>query len=51
MAVLPIFGLNWDIIGHSTLTAEGKQAAKNEMNRNGIHLSFDTIFIPVSLVV
>ena len=51
MAVLPIFGLSWDIIGHSTLTAERKQLEKNEMNRNGIQLSFDTIFILVSLVV
>ena len=51
MSVLAIFGLKWDIIAHSTLTTEGKQAATNRMNRTGIQLSFDTAFITVSPVV
>ena len=51
MAVFVFFGLKWDIIANSTLTAEGKQEATNGMNRTGVHLSFDTTFIPVSLMV
>ena len=51
MAIFPIFGLKWGIIAHNTLTAEGKQAAMNGMNRTGSQLSFDITFIPVSLMV
>ena len=51
MSIFPIFGLKWDIIAHSTLPSEKKQAAMNEMNKNGIQLSFDTTFIHVSLMV
>ena len=51
MAVFLIFDLKWDIIAHSTLTSEGKQAAMNGMNRTCIQLSFDTTFIPVSLMI
>ena len=51
MAVFPIFGLKWDIIAHSTITTEGKQAATTVMNRTGFQLSFDTTFITVSLMV
>ena len=51
MTIFPIFGLKWDIIAHSTFTYEWKQAAMTEMNRTGIQLSFDTTFMPVSLMV
>ena len=51
MAVFPIFDLKLDITAHSTLTAEGKQAATNGMNRTDIQLSFDIYFIPASLMV
>ena len=53
MSVFPIFGLKWDVITHSTLAAEQKQAATNGMDRTGVHLSFAiaTTFIPVSLMV
>ena len=45
------FGLKWDIIGYSTLTAEGQQASRNGMKRTAIQLSFDATFIPVSLIL
>ena len=51
MAFFQTFGVKWDIISHNTLTAEGKQAATNGMDRTGIQLSLDTTFIPVSLMV
>ena len=51
MAIFPIFGLKWDIIAYSTLTAEGKEAAMNGMSRTGFQLSLDITFIPASLIV
>ena len=51
MTVFPIFGLKWDIIGHSTLADEGKEASRNGMNRTGIQFSFDATFSLVSLMV
>ena len=50
-AVFPVFDLKWDIIAHSTLSTEVKQVATNGVNRNGIQLSFDTTFLPVSLML
>ena len=51
MTIFPIYDLKWHKIAHSKISAEEKQAATNEIKRTDIQISFDTIFIPESLMV